>query len=107
MLTKWEQMISSIEPNLVYLKKYMKENPNITVELKQSNRGSWEVSLIYLDEIDPYYFEDYLGERINWTDNILENWPAWRSNYSTWTFSSKEDAEKFITYYLLKWPINI
>lgn len=34
----------------------------------------------------------------------LEDWPVHRTSYAEWQWSSQDQLEKFITYFILKYP---
>jgi hypothetical protein len=45
-----------------------------------------------------------LANRVEWTDNSLNNWEGCRRlGWNIWNFKSKNDAEKFLILFHLKW----
>lgn len=105
MTSAWQHILETIEPNIQELQRILDRGQVIKPLLNRNKKGAWQVTLDYknnddlLIDIAPEAFND----RIEWAVEEIENWDAWRSSYDTWVFSSKDEAEKFITFYYLKW----
>lgn len=108
MIDRWAQILKTIEPNIELLKMSLEHGVDIKIDLKQNNRGAWQIKFysywLGVDVDQNNYLKEFnLDERIEWAVEELEKWSAWRSSYDTWVFSNKDEAEKFLTYYTLKW----
>ena len=107
MIDPWTHIVKAIEPRVEELQKMLERGPVIKPILNRNRRGAWQVTLDSDQDNPDFDYANYdpaiFNDRIEWTKHEAENWDAWRSSYDTWVFSSKEDAEKFITYYILKW----
>ncbi len=106
MTDTWIHIVKALEPRIEELQQMLDRGHVIKPILERNKQGAWQITLdsnfdkqdVFADH-DPETFND----RIEWTKNELENWNAWRSSYDTWVFSSKDEAEKFITFYTLRW----
>lgn len=70
---------------------------------KHQNR--WLLHIIDIDEdIDAMFDSDLWTECVEWTVKQLEGQPrVKRMAYDMWFFERKRDAEKFKTFWLIKW----
>lgn len=105
----WLHIVRAIEPEVDRLQAMLEKSIPIKPLLLQNKKGAWLITIARDQEsaYQKYYLDDEIetfNNRIEWAVAELENWDAWRSSYDTWIFSSKEEAEKFITFYYLKWP---
>lgn len=107
MIDPWQHILKSLEPEIDFLKMALENGPKILPRLEQNKKAAWQIcfSPVWSDATVLYY-EDIdlkLDKRINWAVEELEKWNAWRSSYDTWIFDCKDEAEKFLTFYTLKW----
>lgn len=101
----WAHIVKAIEPEIDKLTRIMAQGSVIKPVLTRNNKGAWAIT-ITRDSYDQYYIDNDIenfNNRIEWAITELENWDCWRSSYDTWIFASKDEAEKFMTYYILKW----
>lgn len=105
----WEAILASIEPEYKVLKDVSAAGPTIRAVLfKKSKR--WHIKLEEIWPAELYIAEwtfdsTKLDSTIHWTDNVLQTWSGSnRESWDTWSFNSKRDAEKFITYYNIACP---
>ena len=106
MTDPWIHIVRSIEPRVKELQQILDQGSIIKPVLDRNRQGAWQITLdsnLNKQDIFVDYDVETFNDRIEWVKNELENWDAWRSSYDTWVFSSKEEAEKFITYYILRW----
>lgn len=107
MTDPWFHILQSIEPEIEKLQKAMDQGPRIKSKLNQNNRGAWQITFYpewFGNAVKNYpEYNSLFDDMIEWAVEELEKWNAWRSSYDTWVFSNKDEAEKFITFYTLKW----
>ena len=106
----WHQVLLAIEPAYDTYKDAMQQGPRYVPVLTQgpSTMHPWE---IYIEEQWPdgvRYGTSKSGKelaiRCTWCEDQLDKWSdviQWDRN--RWLFKSKQDAEKFITFYYLSW----
>jgi hypothetical protein len=76
--------------------------PNLYKEHKWTIRI--EEKWASVDDAGNYFNSTGLDQRVEWATQILESWKtATRTSWDMWVFSSKREAEKFITLYSLTW----
>jgi hypothetical protein len=89
----------------------MSHYPTVKLDLSRRN-NKWQVELNehWPDNLNPaaewtpIIGGDILGERVEWSEKTLDTWDSCkRMAYNQWWFDSKNDAEKFITFYTLTW----
>lgn len=86
----------------------MNEGPKIKASLKKK-RFAWHVVIEENwanSDGECYYTADYgnLDKRCEWAAEQLKDWKtAIRTSHQEWKFSSKKEAEKFITWFSLVW----
>lgn len=104
MIDAWQHILKSLEPEIEKLKYVMENGPMIKTKLSQNKNAAWQITIyqenLNLDIQDLY---SKFSDRIEWTAEEIEKWNAWRNDYNTWIFDSKDEAEKFLTFYTLKW----
>lgn len=106
MTNPWTDIVKVLEPKYEQYAIEMYGNPTIKPRLWKSVRG-WSVMLEeqWPEEIINAFKLEIFDDIVIWTSEQLELWPGCkRSAYDTWVFRSKQDAEKFITLFNLKWP---
>jgi hypothetical protein len=71
-------------------------------------RSKWILHIIdFDDEIDADFDSDRWTESVEWTIEQLTGQPrVKRMAYDMWEFELKREAEKFKTFWLLKWSYN-
>lgn len=78
----------------------------MTLEAKLGKYGShWAFHIIdYNDNIDADFDSDLWTECVEWTIVQLASQPrVKRMSYDMWFFERKREAEKFKTFWLIKW----
>ncbi len=103
----WLQILKQLEPNYDSLKDMLDNGPQIVANLRAVN-NKWRVRLeeSWLYNGDQYYTADYsnLDQRCEWANEQLTNWRfVYRISHQEWTFFNREQAEKFLTLYNLRW----
>jgi len=105
-MLSWVESIKQICPDYDELVDYMEQGSIVKPCLEKKGRR-W---VLRIDEIVPdsvkYRYSDLnnLDKRVDWTLNQLKDWPdCIRTSWDMWSFKKKDDAEKFITLYYLKW----
>lgn len=101
--------VRALEPEIDRLTKIMSTSPYVGTELWKSSHG-WSVTLkecwdltdgeAWLDSIR---FSSEFDRAVEWTVAEAGKWSCKRVSYDTWAFKSRREAEKFITYFSLKW----
>ena len=103
----WDHTIRMLEPNIDAVREFMDRGPQIKPMLALVKR-TWVLQI----KIDWGMFDDYgnpwgtpsLDERVIWAAAQLETWDnVSRQAWDMWHFKHRQDAEKFITLYNLKW----
>lgn len=99
----WKHVVSALTPNLDDMLRIMEEGPKVSAQLKKTNskwqvelRECWPEDIIWKGTFD-------LNDYVEWSTNQLSSWDCQRTAWHMWEFSSKRDAEKFITLFNLKW----
>jgi len=72
------------------------------------HRSKWVLHIIDFDDnIDSKFDSDQWTECVEWTIEQLAGQPrVKRMAYDMWEFERKREAEKFKTFWLLKWTHN-
>ncbi len=109
----WQHILESIEPTYQDLYQSSMYGPTIKPRLFKS-RNKWQILLEeiwpwlgYLDVKGPLtqFRSSRLDNSVEWCEKTLRTWKnCRRESCDTWSFNSKKDAEKFITYYNLACP---
>lgn len=105
----WDAILSNIHPDWKEMKEVLDTGPTIRPKLFKKGR-KWHITLTEIWPVDTYVLNwtfdvDKLQTAVEWTDNTLYTWiTAKRESWDTWSFNSKRDAEKFITYYNVACP---
>lgn len=103
----WETILKQIDSDYEKLKDLMYLNPKISFQIYEINSETY-----YLDTIEVWpencfvlnYTDSKWDKAISFIENELKNWPdVYKVNQDTWSFSSRNQAEKFITVFNLKW----
>ena len=105
----WDHTLRMLQPDIDALKEFMDRGPQIKPMLRLARR-TWVMQI----KIDwgVFEFDDYgnpwgtpsLDERVIWAAAQLETWEnVSRQARDMWHFKRRQDAEKFITLYNLKW----
>ena len=106
MTKQWSHIVEALEPRIRELTQMLEQGPRIKPALIRNRQGAWQITLkSSFDDPELFQVTDFpvFDSRVEWLTEESENWDCWRSSYDTWVFSSKDEAEKFITFYLLKW----
>lgn len=71
-------------------------------------RSGWILHVVdFDDDIDADFDSDRWTECVEWTIAQLDSQPrVKRMAYDMWVFERKREAEKFKTFWLLKWAHN-
>jgi hypothetical protein len=79
----------------------------LIAELHKRRQG-WFLHIVdYDDNIDADFDSDQWTKCVEWTIAQLDSQPrVKRMAYDMWVFERKRDAEKFKTFWLLKWTHN-
>jgi hypothetical protein len=82
--------------------------PDIKPRLYMGQQRKWTIKIeevwASIDDAGNYFNSTDLDKRVDWTAHVLETWKtANRTSWDMWVFSSKREAEKFITLYTLQW----
>ena len=104
----WRSAIEAIHPDIDQLTEIMKAGSKVLPELTRRGQG-WQIQLVEVwrsdDDTLPSFRTSQLDTHVIWTTEQLETWPkVKRTAWDMWQFSSKKDAEKFITLYNIVWP---
>lgn len=102
----WLQAINAFEPDTPILRSALIKGPKIIVELtKAKNAWAIQIKEVWPDPVSFSPFEhNELKTCIDWVDSQLCSWGTCkRTSYDKWSFSSKKDAEKFITFFNIRW----
>jgi len=105
----WDSILSSIDPDWKHMKEVLTTGPSIRPQLLKKGRR-WHITLAEVWPVDTYVLNwtfdaDRLQTAVEWSDNTLFTWDtAKRESWDTWSFDSKKNAEKFITYYNIACP---
>jgi hypothetical protein len=107
MSVAWEEMLRQIEPNYGALKDIMENGPKIVAVMRTFNR-KWRVRIEedWSRNGDQYYTADFsnLDIRCDWAANQLTDWKfVRRISHQEWVFLNRNQAEKFLTIFNLKW----
>ena len=101
MIDTWQHIVKTLEPEIEKLKYVMENGPKIKTKFYQSKNAAWQITIYKEPDVDDFTLK--FTDRIEWATEELEKWNAWQSSYDTWVFHSKDEAEKFLTFYALKW----
>jgi len=106
----WKSILKSLWAEIDQLQEMIdKVTPFIKAELSKKNRR-WQIKIKEVWPVDTFELNwtfdvDKFGDAVEWTDNTLKSWDsAKRESWDTWSFDSKKNAEKFITYYNIGCP---
>lgn len=105
----WQHVLESIEPRYKQLYQASMFGPQIKPKLYKLSKYKWAVCL---EEHWPevIHWEGGSGSvtldhSIDWCEKTLTTWKnCKRQSWDTWSFDSKKNAEKFITYYNIACP---
>ncbi len=109
MNSAWISTLEQLEPNYHYFAKMIEEGPTIVARLEKSTFKKWIVHIAedwYKSKGNIYYTASYNNRDIcvDWATEQLKNWKfVNRISHDKWIFLRKQDAEKFITLFNLKW----
>lgn len=103
----WLQAINAFEPSTPLLKTALENGPKIKINIHKIKKSwvvhikdTWSEPLAFI----PFNHID-LKKCIDWSQSQLSSWKTCkRTSYDKWQFSSKKDAEKFITMFNIVWP---
>lgn len=106
----WQHTLERIEPEFFNLHYAVMHGPTIKPKLYRFGKHTWAVSL---EEVWPEVHlsqwhggsSNKLDTSVEWCEKTLETWKnCKRQSWDTWSFDSKKNAEKFITYYNIACP---
>lgn len=105
-LDQWEKMLQSMEPEYSKLKSALEQGPEFkAIKVKQRSVSIKEVwpdgcEGSYLLGQDDLMLDDIIDE----VANELFSWKnVTRTAWDQWRFKNSQEADKFITWYNLKW----
>lgn len=99
----WIESIRNLFPDYDQMKADM-EYPSFSAVLEQQ-RNEWAVSIDRKNR-DIFYLlpDEGIKARVDWAVKTLLSWKfVDRTDYNRWLFLNKNQAEKFITLYNLRW----
>ena len=103
----WQSVIETIHPDIDKLTEIMSNGLKVLPELTRRGRG-WQIQLVEVwgtAEDSLTFKTSQVDTHVIWATEQLESWPkVRRTSWDMWQFSSKRDAEKFITLYNIVWP---
>lgn len=103
-LDPWQIILQSIEPAYNKLKYFMEHGPSIVPVLKGKTITLEEKWPENNDLIGPMYDSSKLDKVVHEIVIELDRWDnVKRTAWDQWKFSTRKDAEKFITLFNLKW----
>jgi len=103
----WQHTLRMLQPDIDVLQEFMNRGPKIKPKLRLANR-IWVLEIaedwgIFHDAGNSYDTPN-LDQRVIWSAKQLETWKnVSRQAWNMWHFKRRQDAEKFITLYNLKW----
>lgn len=103
----WRPILESLEPKYQDLCQASMHGPFIKPKLFKLGRNTWAVCLEEFWPDLPNWNGDSgrLDRSVEWCEKTLETWKnCKRQSWDTWSFDSKKNAEKFITYYNIACP---
>jgi len=103
----WRHILESLEPNLIDLDRAMMNGPRIKPKLYKFGKHTWAICLEEFWPDLPQWQggSNRLDDSVEWCEKTLETWKnCRRESWDTWSFDSKKNAEKFITYYNIACP---
>lgn len=105
----WEKFLQAWEPDINALRDMLRIGiePKIKFQVYELAENSFCLSIIESWPENCYilqYSESYYEKAIKFIESELLNWPdVTKINQDTWCFTSRNQAEKFITVFNLKW----
>lgn len=97
----WNSMLTQLDPEYE-IHAHELNNSSISHTLTAVPEG-WVFS-VYKDWAAGYFSAVPLYERCGWIDSILKKWDSvTRLDFGHWLFNNKESADRFVTFYCLKW----
>lgn len=103
----WKHILESLEPDLHDLNYFSMNGPTIKPKLYKFGKYTWAICLqeYWPEEIHFHGGNGKLDRSVEWCEKTLETWKnCKRQSWDTWSFDSKKNAEKFITYYNIACP---
>lgn len=109
MTDPWISVLKALEPEYERLSDMADKGPHTSPELWKNSKGKWSVTLqeVWGDEVwtnEGPFGGEILDKTVEWAEQELKKWDCNRTAYDTWMFRKKQDAEKFITLFLIQWP---
>lgn len=104
----WHHILNSLGPDYEKCFNAVMKGPQYQCTLVKKGRYTvlslrecWEIDNAFHDTIDKHKeYDDY----VNWTDEQLSTWKdVRRMAWDQWYFNRRQDAEKFITLFNLRW----
>jgi len=103
---RWSHILQNLTPNYFKWKDIMENGPRIYAKLIKTGRY-WTLAVEEdwqsVDDAGNYVNSSQHDNIINWADEELKKWKCRRTAWHMWEFQSKREAEKFITFYNLRW----
>lgn len=103
----WQHILESFEPKYQELYQASMYGPCIKPKLFKFSKNTWAVCLeeTWPDIVQWKGDSTKLDTVVEWCEKTLETWKnCKRQSWDTWSFDSKKNAEKFITYYNIACP---
>lgn len=103
----WQQILERFEPKYQELYYASMHGPYIKPKLYKFGKHTWAICLEeqWSDTIEWQGDSRNLDASVEWCEKTLETWKnCKRQSWDTWSFDSKKNAEKFITYYNMACP---
>lgn len=102
----WVGTLLQINPEYLEILKKWENGPKFSTKLTTDD-ASWILE-VYQDcdfeYFDPLWYQDEFYSRVTWCEQQLSTWHnVKRKSHVMWEFQQKQEAEKFQTFYNLKW----
>jgi hypothetical protein len=108
MSSAWEHVVNSLGPEYRKCLDALNDGPKYKCSIFKKGRQTilqleeyWNIDNMHHNTVDKHTgFDDHIA----WISNQLINWPnVRRLSWDQWAFNNKQDAEKFQTFFNLKW----
>lgn len=101
----WESILSIVHPDYAQLKDSWVKGPVIKPIISVKGKKTVLAFEEYFNDSGEYSAFKFLDNIIDEINKELENWKdVRRIAFNMWEFRRRQDAEKFLTLFHLKWP---